>query len=321
MENILEKIVMGKGSGFGKTILFGEHFVVYGLPAMASAIGDSTLAEIKITRGSGYELSDNRPEVPGYKEKKYNEQKVSIKNVFDYMGLDIEKNHVNITLGGDLVCASGVGASAASCVALARAINDELKMGWENPKINEAAYEGEKGYHGTPSGIDNTASTFGGLVYFVKNLEGESNTMETIILAKPVEMVIASSGMTANTSVVVADVRKKKEENPEWFNGIITEYKKLIVEARKALEEMDLKTVGKLMNENHKLLQQLTVSNEVLDKMVKIARDAGAFGAKVTGTGRGGNINALTPGKELQDKVFNALTNVGYSAWKTKIGV
>jgi len=321
MEKILEKITMGKGSGFGKTILFGEHFVVYGLPAMASAIGDSTLAEVKITGGSDYELFDNRPEVPGYKEQKYEEQKVSIKNIFDYMGLDINKNHVNITLGGKLVCASGVGASAASCVAIARAISDELKTGWDNHKINEAAYEGEKGYHGTPSGIDNTASTFGGLVYFVKNLEGGPNTMETIKLAKPVEMVIASSGMTANTSVVVADVRKKKEENPEWFNKIITDYKKLIVEARKALEEMDLQKVGKLMNENHNLLQQLTVSNEVLDKMVKIARDAGALGAKVTGTGRGGNINVLTPGKELQDKVYNALINAGYSAWKTKIGV
>jgi mevalonate kinase len=75
------------------------------------------------------------------------------------------------------------------------------------------------------------------------------------------------------------------------------------------------------MNENHKLLQELTVSNEVLDKMVKIARDAGALGAKVTGTGRGGNINVLTPGKELQDKVYNALTDAGYPAWKTKIGV
>ncbi|MHA2155402.1 MAG: GHMP family kinase ATP-binding protein, partial [Candidatus Hodarchaeales archaeon] len=208
---------MGKGSGFGKTILFGEHFVVYGLPAMASAIGDFTEAIVEIEEGKGYELSDNRPEVPGYKKKKFNEQKISIKNVLTFMGVDLDKEKLKITLGGNLTCASGVGASAASCVALARAISDEYQMGWDDTRINEAAYEGEKGYHGTPSGIDNTASTFGGLVYFVKNLHGGPNTMETIKLSKPVDMVIASSGVTANTSVVVADVREKKEENPKWF--------------------------------------------------------------------------------------------------------
>ena len=82
---------MGKGSGFGKTILFGEHFVVYGLPALASAIGDYTEAFVEVKEGKGYELTDERPEVPGYKEKKFDEQKVSIQNVLNYMGIDIEK--------------------------------------------------------------------------------------------------------------------------------------------------------------------------------------------------------------------------------------
>jgi mevalonate kinase len=226
----------GKGSGYGKTILFGEHFVVYGVPALASAIGDTTTCVVESKDGKGYELNDNRPEVPGYKEKKFNEQKVSIKNVLDFMGVNLEENSLKITFGGDLVCASGVGASAASCVSLARAINDEFNLGWDNEKINSAAYEGEKGYHGTPSGIDNTASTFGGLVYFIRNLEGGPNTMDTIKLEKPIELVIASSGRTANTAVVVGDVRKKKEENPEWFEGIVTEYQEVIEKGREALE-------------------------------------------------------------------------------------
>ncbi len=312
---------MGTGSGFGKTILFGEHFVVYGLPAMASAIGDFTEAIVEIEEGQGYELFDNRPEVPGYKKKKFDEQKVSIKNVLDFMGVNLDEKKMKITLGGNLTCASGVGASAASCVALARAINDEFQLGWDDTKINEAAYEGEKGYHGTPSGIDNTASTFGGLVYFVKNLHGGPNTMETIKLSEPVDLVIASSGMTANTSVVVADVREKKEENPKWFDRIVKEYKSVVKEGRHALELMNLKQVGRLMNKNHELLQEITVSNDILDKMVSIAREAGALGAKVTGTGRGGNINVLTPGVDLQDKVYNALKDAGFAVWKTKIGV
>ena len=311
----------GKGSGYGKTILFGEHFVVYGVPALASAIGDSTTCVVESKDGKGYELNDNRPEVPGYKEKKFNEQKVALKNVLDFMGVNLEETSLKITFGGDLVCASGVGASAANCVSLARAVNDEFNLGWDDEKINNAAYEGEKGYHGTPSGIDNTASTFGGLVYFVRNLEGGPNTIETIKLEKPIELVIASSGMTANTAVVVGDVRKKKEENPEWFEGVVKEYQEIIKKGREALENMELEQVGQLMDTNHELLQKITVSNNVLDKMVKIAKDNGALGAKVTGTGRGGNIIALTPGSELQDKVYKALKDAGHPAWKTLIGV
>jgi mevalonate kinase len=75
------------------------------------------------------------------------------------------------------------------------------------------------------------------------------------------------------------------------------------------------------MNKNHELLQKITVSNDALDKMVKLAKYNGALGAKVTGTGRGGNIIALTPGSELQDKVYNALKDAGHPAWKTLIGV
>jgi mevalonate kinase len=311
----------GKGSGFGKTILLGEHFVVYGLPALASAIGDSTTCIVESKDGKSYELVDNRSEVSGYKEKKFDEQKISIKNVLDYMGVNLDEKAVKITFGGNLVCASGVGASAASCVSLARALNEEFNLGWNDTKINEAAYEGEKGYHGTPSGIDNTASTFGGLVYFIRNLEGGPNTIKTIKLAKPVELVIASSGMTANTSVVVADVRKKKEANPDWFEGIIQEYREVVKEGRAALDNMDLERFGQLMNKNHELLQNITVSNDVLDKMVKLARDNGALGSKVTGTGRGGNMISLTPGTELQDKVYNALKDAGHPAWKTLIGI
>ncbi|MHA1839647.1 MAG: mevalonate kinase [Candidatus Ranarchaeia archaeon] len=312
---------MGKGQGFGKTILFGEHFVVYGLPALASALGAKTIAIVERKQGTGYELHDERPEVPGYKQKKLAEQKVSIANVLNYMGIDLEKQGLKITFGGDLVGASGVGASAASCVALARAINGEFNMGWDDNKINAAAYEGEKGYHGTPSGIDNTASTFGGLVYFVKNMEGGPNTIQKIKIKKPVELVIASSGMTSNTKDVVADVRKLKEAKPKWFDNIVEEYLGLIQEGRKALVDLDFEYVGRLMDKNHLLLKQITVSNGVLDTMVNLAKDAGALGAKLTGTGRGGNMIALTPGAELQGKVARKLEDAGYMVWKTLIGV
>ncbi|MFX1324522.1 MAG: hypothetical protein ACFE8N_06175, partial [Promethearchaeota archaeon] len=191
---------MGIGRGFGKTILFGEHFVVYGLPAIASALGSYTTAEIKVKEGSGWTVNDNRPATPGYKKKKYNESKQSILNVINYLNIDIENQSLEIIFSGDLIAASGVGASAAQCTSLARALNETFNLNLDDEKINQAAYEGEKAYHGTPSGIDNTASTYGGLIWFVKNLSGGKNIMDLLQSPKNIPLVIANSGITASTT-------------------------------------------------------------------------------------------------------------------------
>ena len=311
---------MGSGKGYGKTILFGEHFVVYGLPAIASALSSYTTAEVKIVDGKGWDVNDQRLATPGYKEKKYNEAMQSIQNVIEYMGIDVDSQKLEITFSGDLIAASGVGASAAQSTSLARAINDMFALMLDDGNINQASYEGERAYHGTPSGIDNTASTYGGLIWFVKNLDGGKNTMEILQSPEKIPLVIANTGITASTTEVVADVRHLKESNPEKFENIFNEYKVLSEKAKKALLESDKKLIGKLMNQNHKLLQDITVSSEINDKLVEIALNNGALGAKVTGTGRGGLVIALAKNEEIQEKISNAIKMEGYESWKTMIG-
>ncbi len=313
---------MGSGSGKGKTILFGEHFVVYGLPAIAAGIASETIAHVTRTDKPGWTLDDNRPEMPGYKEKKKDEQRVSIDNVIRHLGIDLSKSGIHIEFGGDLVCASGIGASAASCVALARALNEEYNLGLDDDAINQAAYEGEKGYHGTPSGIDNTASTFGGLVWYVRDLRGGPPTFERLKLREPVYLVIASTGLTASTTEVVGDVRAKKETDPQWFEEIANEYSTLVHNARNALLDLNLDKVGQLMNRNHELLQGLTVSCKELDDLVRVALDNGALGAKMTGTGRGGNQISLAPDEKTMNIIADALEKSGAAAvWKTSFGL
>jgi mevalonate kinase len=75
------------------------------------------------------------------------------------------------------------------------------------------------------------------------------------------------------------------------------------------------------MNENHRLLQEIKVSCKELDHLVDLARTQGAFGAKLTGGGGGGCMTALTPGKELQEKVAAAIEKEGFEVLRTKIGV
>ncbi|MDF1537721.1 MAG: mevalonate kinase [Candidatus Thorarchaeota archaeon] len=302
---------MSVGKGRGKSILFGEHFVVYGIPSLAAGIDAVTIAHVSRGKSLGWTLDDQRPAVPGYKEKKMDEQKESINNVLNFLDIDTSKNGIHIEYGGDLICASGFGASAASCVSLARALSEEFNLGLSDEKVNEAAYEGEKGYHGTPSGLDNTASTYGGLVWYIRDLEGGPPKFKPIKLKEPVNLVIASTGITASTTEVVGDVRAKKDANPEWFEKISKEYENLVHEALTSLENQDLVKVGQLMNRNHELLQDITVSCKELDDLVKIARDNGALGAKMTGTGRGGNMIAITVDESARDTVAKALEEGG----------
>jgi mevalonate kinase len=312
---------MGKGSGFGKTILFGEHFVVYGFPAIAAAIGSTTTAIVRRTPKPGWSIKDNRPAVPGYKKKKKDEQKVSIENILRFADINLDEAGITITLGGKLVCASGIGASAASCTAIARALNDEFRLGWDDNQVNACAFEGEKGYHGTPSGIDNTVATFGGIVWYKRDPSGGPPTIETIKMKEPSDIVIASTGITASTKEVVADVRRIKEQKGNWFEKITEDYLDIVNSAKQGLIDNDLQLIGLLMNQNHNLLIEIGVSCVELEELVGVSRQAGAWGAKLTGTGRGGNMVALTPGRELQNNVFGAVKQRGFSAWRYQIGV
>lgn len=307
----------GEGIGFGKAILFNEHFVVYGVPAIVSAIGKYTIAKVEPINKSGWNLTDNRKATPNYKEDKVGQQKDSINRILKKMNINLSKKGIEITLDGNLYCASGIGASAASCVAIARALSDQYELNLTDEEINEIAYEGEKGHHGTPSGIDNTASTFGGLIWFEK---GENNVIEKIVPPNPIEIVMGNTGKVADTTSAVAGVRDRKEKNPEKYQEIFNRAENIAYLAKDAIQDEDFKELGKLMNENHKLLQQIEVSSRELDFLVKLSRDQGALGAKLTGGGLGGNIIALTPSRDLQDDVANAIEKEGFQTLKTVIG-
>jgi mevalonate kinase len=311
---------MGRGSGFGKTILFGEHFVVHGVPGIASAV-DSAADSIVKKAQKGINVTDERTGAKGYAEKKKLQQLESIERMLTAMNLDPKNTAINIWLGGNLPGFSGLGASAASSVAIARAIAEEFNLDLSDEKINDVAYEAEKAYAGNPSGIDNTAATFGGLIWFKKNLSSGSNTIEQLSIREPVEIVIGNTGIVANTKAMVAGVAERKQNNPKKYDSVFRQAEELAHKGRKALEKFDLKQVGELMNENHRLLQEIEVSCKELDYLVDLARKKGAVGAKMTGGGGGGCMLALTPGKAVQEKVACAIESEGFEVLRTKIGV
>jgi len=310
---------MAKGSAFGKTILIGDQFVLEEVPAIVSSIPFETIAEVERIDGEGWVLEDNRVEVPGYKEKKKEQQVVSINRILEVMNIDVKKTPIKITYGGSLLAGSGVGASAASCVSLARALNAEFNLGYTIEQINHVGWEGEFAYHGIPSGVDNTASTYGGLLlYWVK---GQEKHFERIVSKKPLHIVLGNSGVTANTALLDEYIEEMKKKDPAGFKSRMEAITAQVYEMKAALESGDLEKVGAIMTANHEILIEMGLSHEKLIYLCNLALKMGALGAKVTGGGRGGYMNALTTGEKMQEEIAAAMEAEGYKVIRATIGM
>lgn len=309
---------MASGKGFGKTILIGDQFVLYGVPAIVSALPYETVAVVERIDGEGWVLEDNRHEVPGYKKKKMEQQIESINRILEVMRIDVKKNPIKITFGGSLLAGSGVGASAASCVSLARALNEEFRMGLTIDEINQVGWEGEFAYHGLPSGVDNTASTYGGImVYQVKD---EKKSFEKIYLKAPVQVVLGNSGITADTSALRGLTEKHKETDPDLYWERLKKITQQVYDVKSALESGDYARVGKVLTDNHNILIDMGLSHEKLITLCDLALREGALGAKLTGGGMGGYMVALTPGVSLQERVASAIEKEGFAVIRATIG-
>jgi mevalonate kinase len=309
---------MGEGRAFGKTILIGDQFVLKEVPAIVCALPYETQCIVERMKGDGWVLEDNREEVPGYKEKKRLQQAESISRILEVMGIDTRANPIKITYAGLLLAGSGVGASAASCVSLARALNEEFSLGYDIEQINRVGWEGEFAYHGIPSGVDNTASTYGGILFF--RISGGETFFERIHIRCPLEVVLADSGITSDTSTLDDHVEAEKSRDPDLFQKRLETIRKQGGEMKQALEKGDLDAVGALMTGNHSLLRLMGLSHERLDYLCQRAIALGSPGAKVTGGGRGGYMVALTPGAGVQQRVAAAFEAEGCKVMTPVLG-
>jgi mevalonate kinase len=192
--------------------------------------------------------------------------------------------------------ASGMGSGAAVSVAIIRAVSAFLGQSLPNEKVSALAYQTEKHYHGTPSGIDNTVVTFARPVYFELG-----RPIQTFSIGRPFTIVIGDTGIQSSTAEVVGAVRQRWQDNPDPIEGLFAAIGAIASKARQAIERGQSELLGQLMDENHSLLQQLGVSTPELDRLVEYARAAGAWGAKLSGAGGGGNIIALAPDEKAAE--------------------
>jgi mevalonate kinase len=308
---------LGKGIGYGKAILFGEMFAVFGVPVIASALSMTADAQVGQSPSGGWKIQDERREAKGYKEEKRGMQIESLERIFRHLGF--RPDHLQILLGGDLPAMSGIGATGASSVAIVRALSEEFDLRLTDDEVNAAAYQAEIAYHGpTTSGIDNRVSTYGGIISLTR---GEPNVVRRMRLKEPVEVVIGDTGIIANTKALLAAFAERKKSFPQRYDLILRQARQISEEAVASIESCDLGEMGRLMDRNQSLLEEGGISCPELDFLIHACRSAGALGAKLTGSGGGGCMIALTPGKDMQEKVASAVEAEGFHAFRSSLGV
>lgn len=292
----------------GKIILFGEHAVVYGYPAIAVPVSKVQAKAIIQARPGQDGIQVIAPDISlndALKDLPINHA-ISKAIHLTLEALEVAKPPAfAIKITSTIPLASGMGSGAAVSVAAIRAVSQFLGKRLPDETVNQITFEIEKTHHGTPSGIDNTVITYNQPIYFIKG-----KSIEPINIRLPFTIVIGDSGVPSPTSFAVGDVRRGFDESPSKFQALFNACGQIAESARHAIESNRLQVLGPLMSDNHKLLVDMGVSSPKLDQLVNVAQEAGALGAKMSGGGRGGNMIALAP-PERAEKIAAALLQAG----------
>jgi mevalonate kinase len=282
----------------GKIYLFGEHAVVYGEPAIACAIELRTRVSAK--KADAVAISSDLGNTA-----------LDFK-VHPYVSLAIKKlgsPDIAIEITSDIPVGSGLGSSAAVTIATLAAINIEFGFGYENEELAKMGHEIEKEVQGAASPTDTFVSTFGGVVEIPSR-----KRLELLDCG----IVIGNTNKGASpkkTAKLVQQVAQLKEEYPASINPIIKTIGSFARQGEVLVSEKNYTSLGKLMNVNHGLLDALGVCTMELSALVYAARNAGAYGAKLTGAGGGGCMVALTDSPE---EVAAAIEKAGGQAIITR---
>lgn len=297
-----------------KVILFGEHFVVYGVKAILAAIDKrvtvttSKTDDDKITIRSTLARSSIPVSMPYEKTKEvfrpffYIAQKTIQKHSY--------KGGLNITIDSHIPSGVGLGSSSACCVASASSIMGLFENSFPD-EVLSMAIDAERTIFKETSGADCTVCTFGGLIEYDKKYG-----YKRLDVNPKFDLVIANSKISHSTDAVVSKVKKFKEKS-NIFSELCTKESHLVENVIKFLRSNELAALGKLMSENQNYLEKIGISNEKLDSMIRIANSS-AFGSKLTGAGDGGCIIALADESNL-NQTLSALSNKNYECFPVKI--
>lgn len=301
----------------GKVILSGEHAVVYNRSALAAPIPMAVEARV-VDSNDGVELLIPRWGVE-QRIRPLAEHPAGVAGILALLlqRLELTNRSMKIEVFPNVPRAVGLGGSAALAVSVIRALDTHFRLGLNDARINDLAFDCERAAHGTPSGVDNTVATFGKPVLFRRSRNGDSS-FEEVSLSKPLPLVIALTGKESLTARTVAQVARAWRSNKERYESIFNQIDQLTLAAAEAVRDGALQELGELMNLCQGFLNALQVSTREIEEIVEVARRRGAVGAKLTGGGGGGSVVALCP--DGGESLVSDIETMGYEAFAFEVG-
>lgn len=305
----------------GKVILFGEHAVVYGHPAIAAATDQRTIVEV--------DCCGDRTTVNGYRihDRYHSYLLTAVERVW------ARPDPVRIQTEGGVPSASGTGSSAALTVACVAALR-RLQMKEDMPGLAQSAFEVERATQGGGSPTDTSTSSAGGGIAISSSLdppkvgtklwdvawnmagEERSWTVERVEMP-PLTVVIGNSGVKGRTDEQVAKVANAAKKNAVVRDSL-AEIGALTRDAVPVLRRKDWAAVGALMDRAHSRLHTLGVNHPAVEALIqKVRQVPGTLGAKLTGAGGGGSCVVLTDRPAAAAK---AITEAGGTAYAVTLG-
>lgn len=275
----------------GKLMLLGEHAVVYGYPCIVMAINKWMKVAVERIDHASVDLN-------GISDTRFIKAAIGVfRSEFD-----VQVKGVKITTESEFGGISGLGSSAATTVATMKALSLFCKKQLTDRELFELSYKVVLQVQGVGSGFDVAASVYGGVLYYKQN----GRNIEKLSVDN-LPLLVFYTGAKAHTAEIVQEVGKiNSTKRTQIFDHI----GELVEQGKNHLLHNEWQKLGKIMNQNQKLLQELSVSSVKIDKLVSVAQNAGAFGAKLSGAGRGDCVVVLAP-KEKRGDIISAVEKVG----------
>lgn len=285
----------------GAVFLFGEHAVVYGYPSLNASVSGRVRVEMRPRKDDRLEIQSSGlgREVGRVSME---EGKIRAGKRFPYVVKAIELVFsetgkacgLEVRISSDLPVGAGLSSSSAVSVASVAATFLLLGEKASKERVAELAFRTELEIQTVASRAGVSVATYGGF------LRMEGRNLRKILDLRVPGFVVGNTGIFSATGPMVRKVRKLREERPREVGTLFRLIGTLTDAGLRSLREGDLKRAGTLMNINQACLAALGVSSPALERLIRASREAGAYGAKLTGGGGGGCMLALCPGRERE---------------------